>query len=207
MGWARGQGRRRRAQAGETRWTWHDGELVEDGPWWGLERRVIEVQRWRLELEIRLAGSILSLPPIGLLRADEFGVTPELFDRADALLMYQAARCCRAEGTIEDKTRVLLMARCALQSWDLWDRRVGRAERGFMWSDESLVSLACGDDGPGDVTIYAPQLIDLDRRLREGRELWRRMDRLFDEIGYVEALDGRCRATLLTQGKRQKVEG
>jgi hypothetical protein len=163
------------------------GDGAEDGgtqgPWWGLERRAIELGQWRLELELRLAGAILHGPRIGLLRADECGVTAELFERDDARLMYLAARCCLAEWTIQDKTRVLLMARCALQSWGLWDRRALRSERGFDWSDESLVCLACGQEGPGDVTIYAPQLIDLDRRLREGRELWRRMHELLDGVG------------------------
>src|SRR4051812_13668856 len=96
--------RRGRLDAAESRWALVDGRWVEDGPWWGLERRVVEVQRWRVELEVRLAGAILSGPEIGLLRADEAGVSAESFERPDALLMYQAARCCRAGGTVEDKS-------------------------------------------------------------------------------------------------------
>jgi len=192
-----------------------DGD-VNRSPWWGLERRVIELQDWRMELEIRLAGAILRLPRIGLLRADECGLTAEAFDRPDALLMYQAVRCCRWAGTIDDRTTVLRTARCALQSWGLWlDRPAHPGERGLLWSDANLVNLACGgaagtggfgndedgDDGPGDVVDYAPQLIDLDRRVREGRELWRRMYELFDE--------GRLRYVVkrFDTGRRMKCEG
>ena len=175
---------RRGSDAAESRWACVDGRWVEDGPWWGLERSVVEVQRWRVELEVRLAGAILRLPRVGLLRADEAGVTAASFERPDALLMYQAAQCCRADGTVEDKSIVLATARAALRSWDLWDPRQPRAARGLAWSDESLVALACGADGDavGDVTVYGPQLVEVERRMTEGRRLWGEMYRLFEAV-------------------------
>ena len=192
---------------------WRGGESG-FAPWrprWGLERKAEEVAAWRLELEMRLIGALLHGPRIGWLRAQECGMHDDLFERDDMRLMYQAVRCCAENGgadMLDDKTTVLAMARQALRWGGFWIKSAHRDHRGYFWSDENLVDLACsGDDGPGDVTLYATQLIELDTAVNEARKLWRRMYELLDGIGYVEALDGRCRATPLTQGKRQNAKG
>jgi hypothetical protein len=165
------------------------------------------VAAWRLELEVRLIGAMLHGPRVGWLRAQEAGMHDDLFERDDVRLMYQAVRCCAENhDMLEDKTAVLAMARAALRWGGFWIKQAHANERGFWWSEHNLVDLACsGDDGPGDVPLYATQLIELDNAVNEARKLWRRMYELLDGVGYVEALDGTCRATPMK--KRMKAEG
>jgi hypothetical protein len=146
---------------------------------WALERLVLEVVGWRMELEWRLAGAILRYPDVGLLRADEAGVTADVFEREDVMLIYQAVRA--AAGM--DKVGVLAMAMHVLKRYGYWRPGALPAERGMNWSERNLVDLANGDDGPGDVAGYARQLRDLDRRLRTAGALWRRMYRVLDGAG------------------------
>jgi hypothetical protein len=158
----------------------------DDEGWWKAERLAVELGWWRTELEIRLAGAILYLPHIGLLRADECGVRAALFEREDAWCMYMAARYCAHLGRAQDRTAVLAMARAVLRMYGWWDDRAAAHERGMFWSERNLVNLALSGEGPGDVILYADQLIDLDRRVRLARRCWRRMTELLDGWGKVE---------------------
>jgi hypothetical protein len=181
---------------GRTQWCGGESGFTPWRPRWGLERKALELGAWRMELEVRLMGAMLHGPRIGLLRADECGLTDQRFDRDDMRLMYQAVCCCEQNGMLDDKTLVLAMVRAALCWGRFWIRDAHRNERGFWWSEANLVDLACGgDDGPGDVREYARQLIELDEAVAEARKLWQQMIELLDHVGYVKELDGTCRAT------------
>jgi hypothetical protein len=117
-------------------------------------------------------------------------------------LIYLAARWCAdrgelhyagddgdGDGALADRTAVLVMARRALRWAGYWNDAAIATERGLAWSDANLVHLAMRNDGPGDVALYATQLLDLDRRQRIARRCWRRMTEVLDGWG-KSALDG-----------------
>jgi len=150
------------------------------GGWSKLERLANEVADWRMTLEVRLIGAILACPRIGLGRAEQAGVTADVFERPDARLMFCAAQCCRE--ALGDRIAVLATARHALRWGGYWLDAALACERGMLWSDASLVDLA-GSEDVADVGLYAAQLIDLDARVREARGCWERMVELLDGVG------------------------
>ncbi|MDB5320451.1 MAG: hypothetical protein JWN40_2082, partial [Phycisphaerales bacterium] len=113
-----------------TRWCGGESGWTAWQPRWGLERKSLEVAAWRLELEMRLVGAMLHGPRVGWMRAEEAGVSDELFERDDARLMYQAVRCCAENGMLDDKSQVLAMARAALRWGGFWIVQAHPDERG-----------------------------------------------------------------------------
>jgi hypothetical protein len=158
---------------------------VDDSGWTKLERLTFETARWRMELEIRLVGAMLNLPRVGLAQAEAAGVTADLIERPDAWLMYLAMLCCARDGSIDDRTAVLAMARHVLRASGYWDVQAKAHERGLRWSGASLVNLVCRGDGDGveDVACYAAQLVDLDRRAAEARRCWAQMIGALEGVG------------------------
>lgn len=178
----------------------HDGQNGEaiDGDY-VLERLSVELADFRLSLELQLAGAILKYPHIGMLRANECGVTTALFEREDARVMYLAALYCQQSGQSENSGLVYALAIHGLKLWGFWDERARAFERGFQWSAENLADLICQSSGPGDVIEFARQLIDLDRRLRVASRLWLRLRKVLDEAGKYECRNANVKS--MTKGE------
>lgn len=130
----------------------------------------LEIAQRCVAHELAIVSSVLASPRHGLEAARKAGLTAGHFGQDDLRLILLAVSVAHQHG----KATVLRIAKRSLIADGLWDENACAFERGRLWSDVSLASLACEYPSAIDTAHHAKSLI-------EEREKLDRADSLFGQ--------------------------
>jgi hypothetical protein len=131
-----------------------------------IDALACELAEVRAKIEEQLIGGILSVPAMGVVRAEQSGVDAAMFDQDDLRAMFVAIVHARDRP----KPAVICLVKALMMHMGFWDSTdtVG-SNRGMKWGDRSLNALADSYPGPVVVSHFARKLKAIDARQRQAR--------------------------------------